>query len=149
MQQKILWGQRQLREDGTPSNGLIGAHSGEISNDLPNYAVEVLRNNPDGTSSVKLVTQFSDGNVSKMKSSTLFPSGWTDPNVLDAIQTVGAPQNAVATRLLDRSTLYQGTVNGVNMEVIKIGNRVTAAYPTGGGFTSLDTFGLTLKPPKP
>ena len=146
MQEKILWGMRQLRADGTPSNGLIGAHSGEIGNYLPDYAVEVLRNNADGTSSVKLVKQFDDGNVSRIKSSTLFPSTWSEADVLGAIQTVGAPGNAVASRLSDGSTLYQGTVNGVNIEVIKIGGRVTAAYPTGGGFTSLDTFGLTPKP---
>ncbi|WP_236822700.1 EndoU domain-containing protein, partial [Andreprevotia sp. IGB-42] len=149
MQQKILWGQRQLRADGMPSNGLIGAHSGSISNDLENYAVQVLRNNPDGTSSVKLVTQFSDGIVSKIKTSTLYPKSWSELYIFDSIQVVGSPSNAIATRISDGSTLYQGAVNGINMEVIKIGNRVTSAYPTGGGFTSLETFGLTPLLPKP
>ncbi|WP_440533997.1 Ig-like domain repeat protein [Variovorax sp. YR566] len=146
MQEKILWGQRQLRSDGTPSNGLIGAHSGEIGNNLPNYAVEVLRSNPDGTSSVKLVKQFADGNVSKIKSSTLAPATWSDADFLDAIQRVGAPENAIAARLSDGSTFYRGTVRGVNMEVIKIGNRVTSAYPTGGPFSLLDSLGLAPKP---
>ncbi|WP_284197103.1 EndoU domain-containing protein [Chitinimonas prasina] len=149
MQQKILWGQRQLKYDGTPSNGLKGAHSGSISNDLQSYAVQVLPNNPDGTSSVKLVNQFSDGNVSKIKTSTLYPKSWSESNIFDSIQAVGSPNNAIATRISDGSTLYQGTVSGINMEVIKIGNRVTAAYPTGGGFTSLETFGLTPMFPKP
>ncbi|MFV0675564.1 Ig-like domain repeat protein [Variovorax sp. tm] len=146
MQEKILWGQRQLRSDGTPSNGLIGAHSGEIGNNLPNYAVEVLRSNPDGTSSVKLVRQFADGNVSKIKSSTLAPAAWSDADFLDAIQRVGAPENAIAARLSDGSTFYRGTFRGVNMEVIKIGNRVTSAYPTGGPFSLLDSLGLAPKP---
>lgn len=140
---------RAMGPNGTPSNGLIGAHSGGISDDLPNYAVQVVRNNPDGTSSVKLVLQFSDGNVSKIKSSTLFPSKWSDLDILESIQPVGSPRNAVATRISDGSTLYQGVVNGVNMEVIKIGSRVTSAYPTGGGFTSLEAFGLAATPPKP
>ena len=147
-----------MNANGGLSNKFIGAHSGEISNDLPDYAVQVLRNNADGTSAVKMYKQFSDGNLSVLKSSTLFPGSWSDADIMSAIQDVGAPANSIGTRISDganaysngtASTLYRGQVNGVNMEVIKIGNRVTSAYPTGGGFPSLDLFGLTPVPPVP
>lgn len=113
---------------------------------LPDYVIQVLRRNPDETTSVKMVMQFPDGNISKIKSSTLFPSHWSDADISNSIKVIGLPSNSIATRISDGSTLYQGTVNGVNMEVIKIGNRVTSTYPAGGGFTSLDAFGLTPKP---
>jgi hypothetical protein len=36
MEDKILYGQRGLNNQGNPTNRLIGAHSGSIDNDLPN-----------------------------------------------------------------------------------------------------------------
>lgn len=59
---------------------------------------------------------------------------------MSAVRSVGSRENAVITRISDRSTLYQGTVNGVDMEVMKIGSRVTSAYPTGGTWTPLSTY---------
>lgn len=138
VEQKILWGQRVTNTNGTTTNRIIGAHSGEINNANPGYAVEVLETYPDGTRSVKLVTQFDDGNLSKIKASTLFPEGWTQQQVLDSVRTVGGA-TAVASRA-DGSALFQGTVNGVRVEVIKVGNNVTAAYPCGKSCTDPTKF---------
>jgi filamentous hemagglutinin len=138
METKILFGERVTNASGTPTNRLIGAHAGEISNSNPNYAVEVLSVNADGTRNVKLVTQFSDGNLSNIKSSTLFPENWTSNQTMSAVKQVG-DLPPVATRA-DGVTLYQSTVNGVKIEVIKVGNNVIAAYPCGRGCTSPTTF---------
>jgi hypothetical protein len=62
MEAKILFGERVKNASGMPTNRLIGAHAGEISNSSPSYAVEVLSVNAGGTRNAKLVTQFSDGN---------------------------------------------------------------------------------------
>ena len=46
----------------------------------------------------------------------------------------------VATRA-DGAALYQSTVNGVQIEVIKVGNNVTAGYPVGSrGFQTKTNF---------
>jgi hypothetical protein len=37
----------------------------------------------------------------------------------------------------DGTTLHRGVVNGVQVEVMKIGDAVTSGYPTGGGVTGL------------
>jgi len=41
MEQKILFGQRQIK-NGKANNTLIGAHSGEIDNGHPGFAVELM-----------------------------------------------------------------------------------------------------------
>jgi hypothetical protein len=138
MESKILFGERVLNDSGAPTNRLIGAHAGEISNAHPNYAVDVLSVNADGTRNAKLLTQFPDGNLSKIKTSTLFPEGWTSTQSIHAIKQTG-DSVPVATRV-DGATLHQSTVNGVKIEVIKVGNDVTAAYPCGKGCTSPSTF---------
>lgn len=38
-----------------------------MSNENPNYAVETIKLNPDGTRVVKFTTQFPDGNLSKLR----------------------------------------------------------------------------------
>lgn len=40
---------------------------------------------PDGTRTVKYITQFEDGNLSKIKTSTLFPDNWSDKSIIDSI----------------------------------------------------------------
>ena len=67
----------------------------------------------------------------KTKKSTLFPSSWTDKDILNAINQVGSTK-PVAIRISDKHTLYRDTINGVQIEVIKHGKNVTSAYPTGG-----------------
>lgn len=147
MAEKIWLGQRGTTKAGTPNNNLIGAHAGEISNDHPLFAIEVLRENPDGTKFVKLTKDLGDGNISKLKNSTLFPEGWTREQCLDAVQQV-ADTPALGTRVTPTSsggtridTLHQGTVNGVKIEVIKAGDEVTAGYPAGHkGFQTVNFF---------
>jgi len=139
IEKKILLGQRVINADGIPTNRLIGAHSGLIDNANPNYAVEVLSVNADKTTTVKLLTQFEDGNLSKIKTSTLFPKAWSDVDILDAVKSAGNTI-PIAIRTTDGAALFQATVNGVKVEVVKIGNSVTAAYPCGRGCTSAAAF---------
>ncbi|WP_051680568.1 hemagglutinin repeat-containing protein [Vibrio rhizosphaerae] len=139
MESKILYGQRATNSKGNPTNRLIGAHSGNISDETPNFAVETISINSDGTRNVKLITQFDDGNVSKIKNSTLFPESWSDGEILSAVQQTGRSQ-PLATRASDGATLYQSEVNGVKIEVIKVGNKVTAGYPCGNNCTDVSTF---------
>jgi hypothetical protein len=139
METKILHGERAVNASGTPTNRLTGAHGGEITNSNPNYAVEVLSVNADGTRNAKLLTQFSDGNVSNIKTSTLFPENWTPGQSIGAVKQVG-DLVPVATRA-DGAALYQSTVNGVQIEVIKVGDNVTAGYPVGSrGFQTKNYF---------
>ena len=90
MEAKILYGQRKLNGQGNPSNRLIGANSGKISNANERFAVETLSVNADATRNVKLITQFEDGNVSRIKSSTLFPENWGDADVMSAVNYTGS-----------------------------------------------------------
>lgn len=132
MENKILYGQQATNPSGNTTNRIIGGHSGDISNSNPNYAVQVISTNPDGTQNVKFVTQLPSGDVSNIKNSTLFPSTWSNSQVIDAILHVGNT-TPLATRASDGASLFQGTVNGVQVEVIKIGNIVTSGYPCGRG----------------
>ena len=139
MENKILYGQQATNASGDATNRIIGGHSGEITNANPNYAVQVLSVNPDGTQNVKFVTQIPGGDVSNIKTSTLFPSTWSNNQVISAVQQVG-DMTPVATRASDGASLYQGTVNGVQVEVVKIGDTVTAGYPCGKGCTNPANF---------
>ncbi|MFC7561442.1 hypothetical protein ACFQY3_24540 [Paenibacillus farraposensis] len=68
MEQKILGGERIPGK-----NGLRGGHSPNVVNDAnPNYAVEVLRENPDGTKFVQFYHQFPDGTLAKLKKAQYF-----------------------------------------------------------------------------
>ncbi|TDR39315.1 EndoU nuclease-like protein [Tahibacter aquaticus] len=139
MELKILYGQRVLSANGNPTNRLVGAHGGQITDKHPSYAVEVVSVNLDGTRNAKLVTQFSDGNISKVKTSTLFPEGWNDAQAMSAVRQTAATA-PLATRLSDGASLHQSMVNGVRVEVISVGGTVTAAYPCGRGCTNPGSF---------
>lgn len=140
MEKKILFGQRK----NPAKNELIGGHSPDINNANPNYVVEVLQVNSDGTQKVKFVTQYEDGNLCNIKTSTLFPEAWSNDKIINSIKVVGdsAP---IGVRVSDGAMLYRGIVDGVQIEVIKIGDKVISGYPTGGlktgllpGFSSLE-----------
>jgi hypothetical protein len=73
--------------------------------------------------------------LSNVKKPTIFPSTWSDTAILDAIKRVGG-MPAIARRAADGTTFHRAIVNGVEIEVVKIGNKVTAAYPTGGNPTN-------------
>lgn len=132
MRQKILYGKRK-----TPGkNEIIGGHSPKIL-DHPNYAVEIVTTNPDKTIKIKYITQFEDGNLSKLKNNnTVFPVKWTDDEIIKAIKEIGNTPS-IGIRHRDETTLHRGIVNGVQVEVMKIGDNVTSGYPTGGGATGL------------
>lgn len=133
MREKILYGERVLNPNspGGISNKLIGAHSPKIKS-RSDFNVEILSNNPDGTTTVRLIKQFPDGNISKRKKSTLAPDTWSDDKIIDATNQV-ARTDLIAIRLQDRATLHQQRIDGVDWVVIKdaLGN-VISSYPTGG-----------------
>ncbi|WP_145335135.1 WXG100 family type VII secretion target [Paenibacillus xylanexedens] len=125
METKILEGQRKV-----PRNILIGGHSPNINNNNNNYAVEVIRNNADGTKYVLFTKQFEDGNISKLKHSTLFPDWWSEGKIIESIKSVGDTP-AISSRLRDRATWHRGKIDGVEIDVIKDGNNLSSGYPTG------------------
>lgn len=84
--------------------------------------------NADGTRTVKYTTQFEDGNLSKIKTSTLFPESWSDKSIVDSVNKIGNTK-PIGVRPSTGETLYRGTVNGVEIKVIKKGNDITACYP--------------------
>ncbi|MFU8646650.1 EndoU domain-containing protein [Lysinibacillus sp. RSDA_15] len=137
MKEKILLGQRK----NPNKNEIIGGHSSTINNSHSNYATEVIKINPDGTKDIKYITQFPDGNISKIKNSTTFPEGWSDLKILDSITDIGNSPS-ISIRGRDGATLHRGIVDGVEIDVIKIGDTVVSGYPTGqinaplpGGFS--------------
>ena len=131
MKSKILEGERV---QGT--NRVIGGHSPKINNTNPDFATEIISINTDGTSKIKFIKQFSDGNISKIKNSTIFPNTWSDNKIIKSIKKVG-DGNPIGHRARDGTNIYRDTVDGVQIEVIKIGKDVISGYPTGGGITGL------------
>ena len=138
MENKILEGERV-----GSSNRIKGGHSPQINDANPKYSVEVQQTFPDGTKKIKFITEFPDGNVSKIKTSTIFPDNWSDAKIIDSIKQVGDGV-PIGKRIADNSYLYRDIIDGVQIEVIKQGNNVIAGYPTGGGTTGLPT-GFTSK----
>ena len=70
------------------------------------YAVEELQVNPDGTKVKKFITQFPDGNLSKIKKSTTFPEGWSDTQIIDGIKATG-DTTPIGTRPRDGAILHR------------------------------------------
>ena len=133
MREKILYGERvpNPNSPGGLSNELRGAHSPKIKS-RPDFVVDVICNNPDGTTIVKLKKLFPDGNVSRTKKSTLAPDTWSDDKIMDTTDQVGSTP-PIAIRLSDRATLHQQTVDGVDWVVIKDSlENVISSYRTGG-----------------
>ncbi|WP_339221905.1 EndoU domain-containing protein [Paenibacillus sp. FSL W7-1332] len=131
IEQKILFGRRNEPTSKKP-NGVVGGHSPNINNSHPDFAVEELRINPDGTKDIKFYTQFPDGKISNVKSSTIFPDSWTDTEVINAVKEVGdKPSIGTRVDIEGVKTLHTGTVNGVKIDVIKMGDDVISAYPVG------------------
>lgn len=137
MRDKILYGERvpNPNSPGGLSNKLIGAHSPKIKS-RSDFDVEVLSNNPDCTTTIKLVKEFSDGSVSKIKKSTLAPDSWSDDKIIEVTNQVACTPPVATSSRGDSSTLHRQIVDGVEWEVIKdsAGN-VASSYPTGGNPT--------------
>ena len=134
--EKILYGARvpNPNSPGGWSHALVGAHSPRIKNH-PDFVYDVLSQNADGTTTVRLIQRFPDGQLSKIKKSTLAPETWSDEKIITMTQQVGDTP-PVATRVRDGATLHRQRVDGVEWEVIKdVTGNVTSAYPTGGTST--------------
>ncbi|MBC2153895.1 EndoU domain-containing protein [Listeria innocua] len=116
MEAKILEGQRK----GT-TNGINGGHSSDINNNNPNFATETVEVNQDGTKVIKFTKQFPDGNISKIKTSTIFPEDWSDKDIIDSILKVS-----------NSTAIGQRKIDGVEIDVIKKGNEIISGYPVGG-----------------
>lgn len=80
--------------------------------------------------------QLTDGNTSKIETSTIFPDGWSESKIINSIKDVGNG-SPIGYRARDGATIYRSTIDGVQVEVIKIGDSVINGYPTGGGATGL------------
>ncbi|MGY3777321.1 EndoU domain-containing protein [Isobaculum melis] len=126
MEEKILWGQRT----NPNKNKIIGGHSPGISNNHPNYAVEDIILNTDGTKKLKYTTQFPDGKLSKIKTSTVFPEGWSESKILESSKSIGN-STPINVRSIDGATWHRSIIDGVEIDVIKRGNEIISAYPTG------------------
>lgn len=126
MEKKILEGQRK----SPVKNEVIGGHSSQINNSNDLFAVEELSVNADGTRNIKFVKDLQDGNISKIKRSTVFPEAWSDSKIIESIKDVG-DSPAIAVRGRDGATWHRKIVDGVEIDVIKLGDDVVFGYPTG------------------
>ncbi|HHH5726417.1 TPA: T7SS effector LXG polymorphic toxin [Listeria innocua] len=126
MEAKILEGQRK-----GATNGINGGHSSDINNNNPNFATETVKVNQDGTKVIKFTKQFPDGNISKIKTSTIFPEDWSDKDIIDSILKV-SNSTAIGQRKIDGLTLHRGKIDGVEIDVIKKGDEIISGYPVGG-----------------
>ncbi|EDN9143902.1 transposase [Listeria monocytogenes] len=126
MEAKILEGQRK-----GATNGINGGHSSDINNNNPNFATETVKVNQDGTKVIKFTKQFPDGNISKIKTSTIFPEDWSDKDIIDSILKV-SNSTAIGQRKIDGLTLHRGKIDGGEIDVIKKGNEIISGYPVGG-----------------
>ena len=126
MQNKILEGQRK----SPTRNEVIGGHSSNINNKNHSFAVEELSVNPDGTKNVQFTKDLSDGNISKLKKSTLFPDSWSETKIIDSVKKVG-DSPAISTRLRDGATWHRQIIDGVEIDVMKLGVDERTEEPTG------------------
>ncbi|AFS78661.1 hypothetical protein Curi_c16540 [Gottschalkia acidurici 9a] len=131
MRDKIFFGQRK----NPNKKELIGGHSPKIINNNSKYAVDVISTNANGQK-VKFITQFSYGNLAKIKTSILFPDTWFNDKIIDSIKKAGDTPS-LGQCASDGATLHRGIKDGVQIEVIKIGDNVVIGYSTGGWATSL------------
>lgn len=78
--------------------------------------------------------QFEDGNLANIKK--LFLDTWTNDDIIKNIKTV-SDSKPIGIRASDRAILHRNVINGVQVEVIKLGDKVVSGYPTGGLNTKL------------
>lgn len=126
MEKKILEGQRR----NPFKNEVIGGHSPQINNSNDLFAVEEISVNADKTKNIKFVKDLQDGNISKIKRSTVFPDSWSNSKIIQSIKQVGdSPVRSVRER--DGATWHRQIIDGVEIDVIKLGDDVISGYPTG------------------
>lgn len=63
----------------------------------------------------------------------MFPDSWSDEKIISSIKQIG-DMPAVGNRTTNgiTTTLHNGTVDGVEIDVIKEYDKITAGYPVGG-----------------
>jgi len=139
IEEHILLGHRKALT-GKNKKNFVGGHSPTIKND-PDFSFESITANADGSHGIKKIRRtLSDGTVLKKSFTTLFPDKWSSQKILDSITEVASFGKPLVTRTRDNSTLIRGRVDGVDIEVIKIGKEVQSGFPTGGQFTSAESF---------
>ena len=126
MENKILEGQRK----SPVKNEVIGGHSPKINNSNDLFVVEELSVNADGTRNIRFIKDLQNGNISKIKRSTIFPNSWSDSKIIESIKDVG-DSPIIAVRGRDGATWHRKIIDGVEIDVIKLGDDVVSGYPTG------------------
>lgn len=128
--EKILWG--TLRQPG--SNALIGGHfRGLISH--PDYSTEIVGSSAVNPAClrVKFIKLLPGGAVSNIKSpaSTLFPRGWSEAQIIKAIEELAANPASVVMQTSNNSAKMRGQIRGISIEVLVEGpgGKITAGYP--------------------
>ena len=126
MEKKILEGKRKAPN----KNEVIGGHSSNINNTNDIFATEEVSVNPDGTKNIKFIKNLKDGNISKIKKSTIFPDSWSESKIISSIKEVG-DSPVISVRERDGATWHRQIIDGVEIDVIKINEDVVSGYPTG------------------
>ena len=62
------------------------------------------------TKNVKFIKDLQDGNISKIKKSTVFPDSWNDSKIMDNIENVGESP-AISVRQRDGATWHRQAPN--------------------------------------
>jgi hypothetical protein len=124
MREKILWGVNAP----PPPNKLIGGHFRGIIGH-PDYVTEIVSTssfNP-GVIQVKFTKNLPGNRLSKLKTSTMFPTGWSKGKISDAIEEVANKPSK--TKIVGNRKIHQSKIDGVWVEVIEEGGEITAGYP--------------------
>ena len=114
-------------------NKLIGGHSSNINNKNPNFVVEILESNSDGTKLIRFIKQLPDGSLSKPKISTVFPDNWSDSKIMISIKSVGE-SFPIGIRS-DGSTLHRAIIDDVSIDGSRSRRDPMPVPPRGAGRT--------------
>lgn len=102
-------------------NNMRDTKSPKLITDLNLYqaAVKKLSINQDDTKNIKFVKELKDGNISKIKKSTVFPDSWSEKEIVNAINQAG-DSTIIATRARDGVSFHRQIINGVEIDLIKV-----------------------------
>ncbi|MEI2318009.1 EndoU domain-containing protein [Bacillus paramobilis] len=79
----------------------------------------------NGTKDINYTTQFPDGKLAKIKNSTIFPDSWSDTKFLGSITDIGN-SFPLSIRGRDGATFHRESIDGLEIDVIKIGDNVVS-----------------------
>ncbi len=138
LSEKILRGAPKPRN----KKQIIGVHSPSIINSEL-FQVEKIVSNPDGTISCQVRKALENGNWSVPKETVLFPQKWSDEKIINAGRIV-AGSKTIARRTDNGivSELQRVNIDGVEVIVMRTGDKITSVYPTGGSGILPDKFEL-------